>query len=163
MDPAGTTKVMQAVVTPKGGMVKEVADVSSFTPTTFRTYFSSMIFRRIAGPGISGIPRPMYVYLLSHLYLFPQCFSQMDRRIRDPKANVRPSFLIFLYLFPQCFSQMESRTRDPKPNVRLSSFSSFSLSISLMVLSLRWNAGPGISDRMYVLSFSSFFLSNLLS
>lgn len=42
MDPAGTTKVMQAVVTPKGTMAMEVVDVSSLKPTTLRTFFSSI-------------------------------------------------------------------------------------------------------------------------
>lgn len=65
MDPAGTTKVMQAVVTPKGIMAMEVVDVSSLKP--IRTFFSQMFPRRIGGP---GIPRPTdrpYVHVLSHL------------------------------------------------------------------------------------------------
>ena len=68
MDPAGTTKVMQAVVTPKGIMAMEVVDVSSLKPTTtFRTFFSQMFPRRIAGPGISRPTDRLYVHVLSHL------------------------------------------------------------------------------------------------
>lgn len=73
MDPAGTTKVMQAVVTPKAKriMVMEVVDVSSLKPTIlFRTFFFLNVFlRRIAGP---GIPRPtdrLYVHLLFFIFL----------------------------------------------------------------------------------------------
>ena len=41
MGPAGITKVMQAVATPKGTMAMEVVDVSSLKPSKFHTFFSS--------------------------------------------------------------------------------------------------------------------------
>ena len=165
MDPAGTTKVMRAVVTPKGGMVREVVDVSCLHQPHFVRSFSSIFFRRIAGPGISRIPRPMYVYLpFSSLSISSMFLSDGTQ---DQGSQAKCTSIIF-FIFLSFILNVSLRWK-AGPGIPSQMYVYLLSHLSFYPFPQWLSLSDGTQDQgsqtgcTFYLYFSSFFLSILLS